>query len=172
MCKRLITRNRPVKACSKCFNGKRKCNKEKPACKRCANLGLRCVYLAKLKTGGRGSFSTDSSELKDSTLHFLENNRKDGENESFRIVTNRSGELSIFVPKNLFPFYGPSSVVTYLLKTKTDEKQEMFNFNFSELVTNRLCIRELKSKLPEEALGNFLISHFLNSIFPLVPIID
>lgn len=173
MNKKQITRNRPVKACIKCYNGKRKCNKAKPVCGRCARLHLQCLYSAELRTKSEGVCSlADFQGVKSPTLRFLNENRKNKGSNDFTIVTSHSGELSIFISANLFPFYDSSCIANFLLETTTDDIERTFTFNFSKLVTNQMSIEQLRARLPGEALGNLLLSHFFEAVFPLAPVID
>ncbi|QLG71668.1 hypothetical protein HG535_0C00140 [Zygotorulaspora mrakii] len=168
--RRRITRNREVKSCERCIAGKRKCDKDKPKCERCTRLGIICLYPT--RAGLKKSALVSNSSEDSSTLHFLvEANNKTTSN-NFQIVTNLTGEVSVFIPTNHFPFYGLFSKLddTFTITQGNSGVNDVFDF--SRFTTKILSLRQLKAKIPAKELGDHFISHFFSEIFPLVPIID
>lgn len=166
-----ITRNREVKSCENCIVGKRKCDKEKPTCERCMRLCIVCSY-PKKAVNKRLASGAHLSEDSYASLRFLVEADDDKTGKNFQIVTNLTGELSVFIPSNLFPFYGLSTNLDEVFAITQGNSGLHDMFDFSRLTTKKLSIRQLKAKIPPRDLGDFLISHFFDEIFPVVPILD
>lgn len=166
-----ITRNREVKSCQRCVAGKRKCDKNKPNCGRCTRISTICSYskTALLKAPTlEMNFSEDSFK----SLRFVVEASNNKTTNNFHIVTNLTGELSVFISSSLFPFFNLSTASFDIFEVTHGNAGIHDTFDFSRLTTKKLNLRQLKDRLPSKEIGNYFISHFFNEIFPLIPIID
>lgn len=177
-----IVRNRKIFSCKRCFKGKRKCDKKRPTCDRCAKTKVPCEYFDKAQLEERFSHRLGITSTRErsgkpgqdaSMLQNLPNTEisPQNENENFTIIVDQTGEYSKFFPKGFFSYYDHAENVSIYVKLNNSNNKPLAIFDFSSFVP-LLTDNDIKDRIPSRKVSDILIDHFFIFISPFIPIVD